>query len=55
MVPNVFVMSVKKLIKYFAEKSCSVLRGVNGTPPNTLKLFWLNVLFVFVTNHEKYK
>ena len=29
----------KKLIKHFAKKGFSVYWGVNGTPPNTLKLF----------------
>ena len=30
-----------------------MFRGINGTPPSTLKLFvGLNVLLIFLTNHE---
>ena len=37
----------KQIIKYFVEKSFSVLRGVNGTHQKTLKLFWLHSLLIF--------
>ena len=43
--------------KTFCGKKClSVLRGVNGLPSSTLKVFFLrlNVLLFFLNDHENY-
>ena len=49
MTKNVFFYERhKSLIKYFAEKSFSVLRGVNGLPWSTLKVFFpIQYLIIF--------
>ena len=36
-----------KLLKHFEVKSFSVLSGVNGLPPNTLKLFFGEIFYYF--------
>ena len=38
-----------KIIKHFPEKSFSF----NETPPNSLKLFWVNILLNLVTDDKK--
>ena len=47
-------MCVKKKNILRKKKSFNWLRGGNGTPPITLNRFQLNVLLIFLTNHEKY-
>ena len=49
--PKAFVISVKKT--FLRKKSCSLLRGVNGTAPNTLNFFWLSVLLIFSLTIKK--
>ena len=51
-VHNMYFPEREKNNKTFCRKSFSVFRGVNGTPPKTLKLFGSNVLLIYLTNHE---